>query len=115
MENIVKLFFIFCVLASQAAFAKTESSLEPGMVNPGYVEQPKWFKESFLDLDEDIAEAKESGKRLMIFFTICTTAEKLPSWDYCLRERVATGTRSYSRVSSCTAFMAGACMKPGTR
>jgi thioredoxin-related protein len=31
-------------------------------------EYPSWFKESFLDLKEDIAEAKESGKRVMLFF-----------------------------------------------
>ena len=29
---------------------------------------PDWFKPSFLDLAEDVAEAAEAGKRLMIFF-----------------------------------------------
>lgn len=68
MESIVKFCFLLCVLVAQSALAKTESSLEAGMVNPGYEEQPQWFKKSFLDLEDDIAEAKESGKRLMIFF-----------------------------------------------
>jgi len=31
-------------------------------------EYPGWFKESFLDLNEDISEAAEAGKRLVIFF-----------------------------------------------
>ena len=31
-------------------------------------EYPAWFKESFLDLKEDIAEANKSGKRVMLFF-----------------------------------------------
>ena len=31
-------------------------------------EYPAWFKESFLDLKEDVAEAKNSGKRVMLFF-----------------------------------------------
>ncbi len=31
-------------------------------------EYPSWFKESFLDLKEDIAEAKKAGKRVMLFF-----------------------------------------------
>ena len=31
-------------------------------------EYPEWFKESFLDIREDIAEAAEAGKRLAIFF-----------------------------------------------
>lgn len=52
----------------QSAFAKTEGSLSEGMVNPGYEEQPAWFKNSFLDLDEDIEDARKSGKRLMLFF-----------------------------------------------
>ena len=32
-------------------------------------EYPAWFKDSFLNLKEDIAEAKSHNKRLMIFFT----------------------------------------------
>ena len=31
-------------------------------------EYPAWFKESFLDFNEDIAEASKNGKRLMILF-----------------------------------------------
>ncbi len=52
------------VIPVQAA----EGGLDAGMVNPGYHEQPSWFKTSFLDLRDDIAEAKASGKRVMLFF-----------------------------------------------
>lgn len=31
-------------------------------------EYPAWFKDSFLDLRDDITEAKDAGKRLVIFF-----------------------------------------------
>jgi len=31
-------------------------------------ESPSWFKESFLELEGDVAEASESGKRLMLYF-----------------------------------------------
>jgi len=68
MINVVKFLAAFVLLFTQTASAKTEGSLAAGMVNPGYEEQPAWFKNSFLDLDDDIAEAKASGKRLMIFF-----------------------------------------------
>jgi len=68
MISIVKLLSVLLFLFTQVAIAKTEGSLDEGMVNPGYVEQPAWFKNSFLNLDDDIAEAKESGKRLMIYF-----------------------------------------------
>ncbi len=68
MQNIVKLLCLAGLLLAQTAYAKKEAALEAGMVNPGYVEQPQWFKNSFLDLNEDIAEASENGKRLMIYF-----------------------------------------------
>jgi thioredoxin-related protein len=55
-------------LASAFAGAVEESRLAPGMVNPGHEEQPRWFKESFLDLHEDVAEAAKSGRRLMLYF-----------------------------------------------
>ncbi|MEA1890470.1 MAG: thioredoxin fold domain-containing protein [Pseudomonadota bacterium] len=42
--------------------------LSAGMVNPGYVEKPAWFKDSFLDIRDDINEATESGKRVMLYF-----------------------------------------------
>ena len=29
---------------------------------------PSWFKESFLDLEEDIADSAEQGKRLVVYF-----------------------------------------------
>jgi len=38
------------------------------MVNPGYHEKPAWFKESFLDLREDVAEASEDKKRVLLYF-----------------------------------------------
>jgi len=64
-------FIIFTILLlSQSAMvqAKTEAPLEQGMVNPGYEEQPTWFKTSFLDLGEDVAEAAEDGRRVLIYF-----------------------------------------------
>lgn len=68
LRFVVLFFLVYLSMALTAAWAKTEGSLNEGMVNPGYEEQPTWFKKSFLDIEEDIAEAKESGKRLMIFF-----------------------------------------------
>ncbi len=45
-----------------------EAVLAPGMVNPGYHEQPGWFKHSFLDLHEDVAEAAAANKRVLLYF-----------------------------------------------
>jgi len=63
--------YIFCCLGlfvtSLPAFAKKEGVL-PDLQNPGFVEQPSWFKQSFLDVKEDIDEAAEQNKRVMYFF-----------------------------------------------
>ncbi len=68
MVNVVRFVILLSFFFLQSTIAKTEDALAPGMVNPGHEEQPVWFKNSFLDLDEDIAEAKASGKRLLLFF-----------------------------------------------
>lgn len=44
------------------------NALSDGMVNPGYIEKPEWFKDSFLDIRDDINEASESGKRVLLYF-----------------------------------------------
>lgn len=36
--------------------------------SPNAIEHPAWFKNSFLDLGEDMAEATQSGKRLLLYF-----------------------------------------------
>ena len=53
-------------LAWPAAWA--ESELDSDMTNPGYVPHPEWFKQSFLDLGEDIEEAAAEGRHLMLYF-----------------------------------------------
>ena len=54
---------LFLPAVAQAA---GETELTPAMVNPGHEEQPDWFKVSFLDLYEDIAEAADENRRLMV-------------------------------------------------
>lgn len=44
-----------------------EGELEGG-VNPGYHAPPAWFKDSFLDLRDDLAEASAEGRRLLLYF-----------------------------------------------
>ena len=64
--------YCFCFLInfcgiSAASAAQTQS---PTGVFRGAKEavHPEWFKESFLDLEEDIADAALEGKRLMLYF-----------------------------------------------
>jgi thioredoxin-related protein len=49
-------------------WAATGEGLVEGLVNPGYEEKPDWFKNSFLDLREDVGEAAEEGRRVMLYF-----------------------------------------------
>ncbi len=66
LRNIVSI--LCCGLFPVFAQAAMEASLPPGLVNPGYHEQPAWFTQSFLDLGEDITEAAEADKRLILYF-----------------------------------------------
>ena len=54
--------------ASALTTAAEAAKFSPAMVNPGYHESPPWFKESFLDLREDVAEARKSSRRVMLYF-----------------------------------------------
>jgi thioredoxin-related protein len=51
-----------------AVLAATVSGARAQVASPNAIEIPRWFVESFLDLREDIAEARRDGKRLMIYF-----------------------------------------------
>ena len=56
------------LLGVSGAYAVEEGKLDEGLINPGYVEKPEWFKNSFLDLGEDVDEAATDGKRLVLYF-----------------------------------------------
>lgn len=58
------------LLAAVAALAARTGpdELTAGLQNPGYQEKPAWFKESFLDIREDVAEASTAEKRVALYF-----------------------------------------------
>jgi thioredoxin-related protein len=87
------------VLLSPRAYAAGENELSPALVNPGYEEQPEWFKVSFLDLFEDIAEAAAEDKRLMVYFFQdgCPYCKKLLEDNFGQRE-ISDKTRQYFDV-----------------
>ncbi len=62
------LYLFLALLVSPTLDAKQEGALDAGMVNPGYHEKPDWFKNSFLDIHEDIAEAAQNNRRVMLYF-----------------------------------------------
>ena len=67
--NISIVSIIFCLLGCSALQAATpQEELATGLVNPGYHEQPAWFKQSFLDFQDDIDEAAQQEKRVILYF-----------------------------------------------
>ncbi|MEJ2178239.1 MAG: thioredoxin fold domain-containing protein [Gammaproteobacteria bacterium] len=53
----------------EASFAQdTEQSAMGKFLGAKETTHPDWFKESFLDFEEDIAEAADQGKRLILYF-----------------------------------------------
>ncbi len=69
------------------AWGKKEGVL-PELVNPGFHEPPDWFKTSFLDIAEDVAEAKAAGKRLALYFYQdgCPYCARLLDVNFALRD-----------------------------
>ncbi|MGD8555965.1 MAG: thioredoxin fold domain-containing protein [Chromatiales bacterium] len=70
---------VFLLLMPTLLLAASEGELEAGFVNPGYHTKPAWFKESFLDIREDIEEAAGESRRVMLYFYQdgCPYCEKL--------------------------------------
>lgn len=64
----VLILFGLIVLVNPWTYAQDETALEQGMVNPGHQDKPSWFKESFLDLKEDVQEATANNKRVLLYF-----------------------------------------------
>lgn len=56
---------LICLLLTGSAIAETELR-EGRVVGAVMAEHPYWFKESFLDFSEDVAEAAELGKHVII-------------------------------------------------
>ena len=48
--------------------ASAQASKETSFEHPGYIEHPDWFKVTFYDLKEDVAEAAKAGKRVILYF-----------------------------------------------
>lgn len=60
--------FLVTLLTPVWLLAASEGELTAALENPGHEQVPDWFKVSFLDLHEDVAEAAEENKRLMVYF-----------------------------------------------
>ena len=62
---LISLAMAMALLLAQAGFAAEKRGEFSGAMETVY---PDWFKESFLELEEDVQEAGEAGRRVMLFF-----------------------------------------------
>lgn len=65
----VMIYLSMLLFVGVAGAAADRSDTKPGkFLGAMHTEYPEWFKESFLDFNEDVAEASAAGKRLMLLF-----------------------------------------------
>ena len=65
MIRLIHVFVICIAFNAQYSYANT---IEPGKIVGGKVsELPEWFKDSFLDIAEDVEEANDENKHLMLY------------------------------------------------
>lgn len=85
---------LWCACAVGAGQHTGGAALTEALVNPGYHDKPAWFKESFLDIREDVAEAGEGGRRVLLYFYQdgCPYCAKLLNDNFGNRS-IATKTR----------------------
>lgn len=92
---------LYAAGAVAAAHAADDSALLPGMVNPGYHEPPAWFKNSFLDMREDVREAAHTGRRVMLYFYQdgCPYCKKLLQDNFGQRRIADTAQRYFDVIA----------------
>jgi len=68
MNRLVSLFFMGLLFCLSATLSAQEAAAERGKVTGGKMAtHPSWFKESFLDIGEDVDEAAEEERHVILF------------------------------------------------
>lgn len=91
----MKRWLLLLLLSWVPALFGAGDALDEGLVNPGYVQKPAWFKESFLDLREDVADAARAGKGVILYFYQdgCPYCERLINVNFA-QQQISAKTRS---------------------
>lgn len=91
----MKRWLLLLMMAWMPLLHAAGDALDAGMINPGYVQKPAWFKESFLDLREDLVEAAKAGKGVLLYFYQdgCPYCERLINVNFA-QQRISDKTRS---------------------
>ena len=99
MLKILFMSLLIIMLPPVIAAETSGDVMRAGMVNPGFHEKPTWFKQSFLDIREDIAEAAQQDRRVLLYFYQdgCPYCKKLLETNFGLRD-ITDRTRKYFDV-----------------
>lgn len=97
----MQLLIVALLLSGGTAAAGQEGVLGTGFINPGFHEKPAWFKNTFLDLREDVAEAAEEGKRIILFFHQdgCPYCAKLLNVNFSLKSLVQKTQQHFAVIA----------------
>ncbi len=81
--------------------ADSGEGLGHDLVNPGFHEKPDWFKNSFLDLREDLQEATGEGKRLILYFHQdgCPYCARLLNENFSIKEIVDKTRQGFQLIA----------------
>lgn len=89
------------LLCTMTVVQAEAQALSEGLVNPGYVDKPAWFANSFLDIREDVEEAASAGKRVILYFYQdgCPYCKKLLDTNFALRETENRTRKHYEVIA----------------
>ncbi|MEW8137122.1 MAG: thioredoxin fold domain-containing protein [Candidatus Thiodiazotropha endolucinida] len=95
----LSILLLFAVPQLQAA--GDQEGLGQGLVNPGFHDKPAWFKNSFLDLQEDLQEATEEDKRVILYFHQdgCPYCAKLLNENFSIKAIVDKTQQAFQLVA----------------
>jgi thioredoxin-related protein len=101
MLKVTTLSMLLLLVVPQLKAAGSEGELGQGLVNPGFHEKPTWFKNSFLDLSEDLQEAVDEGKRLILYFHQdgCPYCAKLLNENFSVKKIVQKTRQHFQLVA----------------
>jgi thioredoxin-related protein len=66
--RVLFLLILLCAGSIVQAAEGTSADLGAALVNPGFHDKPAWFKESFLDIRDDVEDAAGEGRRVILYF-----------------------------------------------
>ena len=82
--TLLRLLLICAILAPPAVLEAAETGTRGRITGGAPHQAPAWFKESFLEIAEDVDEATEAGKHVMLFFQLnaCPYCDRMLTESY---------------------------------